>query len=96
MEMSANFTNRPLYHGGKTSVAIGKGAQSWSGRFGENNIVPRPGFELIFVHPLASLFTEYTVSVPARVCMCVGGKHAVAQLLVALRYKPEGHGFDSR
>jgi len=25
---------------------------------------------------------------------CVG--HAVAQLVEALRYKPEGHGFDSR
>ena len=30
------------------------------------------------------------------VCVCVCMGHAVAQLVEALRYKPEGRGFDSR
>jgi hypothetical protein len=30
------------------------------------------------------------------VCVCVGGGHVVVQLVEALRYKPEGRGFDFR
>ena len=38
-----------------------------------------------------TMFTIYFNTLP---CICLG--HAVAPLVEALRYKPEGRGFDSR
>jgi len=29
-------------------------------------------------------------------CLLTGAEHALTQLVEALRYKPEGHGLDSR
>jgi len=48
----------------------------------ENNVQINPKI-------LSLVYTIY-------MCVCVGGGHAVTQLVEALRYKLEGHAFDSR
>jgi hypothetical protein len=38
----------------------------------------------------------FVISVPSKGDVLYDGKHAVAQVVEALRYKSEGRGFDSR
>jgi len=49
---------------------------------------------LCFAHAITSIF-ELSVYFDVEIVSCAM-YHAVAQLVEALRYKPEGRGFDSR
>ena len=50
----------------------------------------RPSFGIIKIHPENDVINKHLYALP----LTLG--YAVAQLAEALRYKPEGRGFDSR